>query len=124
MPAEVSVGGAAGADTRREAHLSQRLPTYVQDRSTATAGSATWCAASTWAAWAQRNALKPRSLGASLAKPALNVGKGAVSLVMTLGTIAVLVLLLLLEGPKMRRGVLSRSGPGAMPGSRMRSTCR
>jgi len=60
---------------------------------------------------AQRNAPKLRSLGAGLARPALTVGKGAVSLVVTLGTIAVLVLLLLLEGPKMRRGVLGLLPP-------------
>src|SRR6266581_2201939 len=60
---------------------------------------------------AQRNAPKLRSLGAGLARPALTVGKGAVSLVVTLGTIAVLVLLLLLEGPKMRQAVLGLMEP-------------
>jgi hypothetical protein len=47
----------------------------------------------------------------SLAKPALSLGRGAVSLVVTLGTIAVLVLLLLLEGPKMRQGILGLMAP-------------
>jgi predicted PurR-regulated permease PerM len=47
----------------------------------------------------------------NLAKPALSLGKGAVSLVVTLGTIAVLVMLLLLEGPKMRQGILGLMAP-------------
>ncbi len=62
-------------------------------------------------AWAARNAPKLLSLGASLARPALSFGKGAVSLVVTLGTIAVLALLLLLEGPKMRQAVLGLMEP-------------
>jgi predicted PurR-regulated permease PerM len=57
--------------------------------------------------WVQDNAPKLASLGQSLAKPALTLGKGAVTLVVALFTIVVLVLLLLLEGPKMRRGVMS-----------------
>jgi predicted PurR-regulated permease PerM len=47
------------------------------------------------------------NLGQGLAKPALTLGKGALSLVVALLTIFVLVLLLLLEGPKMRTGLLS-----------------
>jgi predicted PurR-regulated permease PerM len=42
----------------------------------------------------------------SLGKPALALGKGAVSLLIALATIFVLVLLLLLEGSKLRTGVL------------------
>jgi predicted PurR-regulated permease PerM len=52
-----------------------------------------------------------QSFGVSLAKPALSLGKGAVSLLVTLGTIAVLVMLLLLEGPKMRQGILGLMAP-------------
>ncbi len=56
--------------------------------------------------WVQHNAPKLTSLGQGLAKPALTLGKGAITLVIALLTIFVLVLLLLLEGPKMRAGVL------------------
>src|SRR5208283_5081711 len=54
---------------------------------------------------------KLQTLGGSLAKPALTFGKGAVSLLAELGTIAALVVLFLLEGPKMRAAVLSLLPP-------------
>jgi predicted PurR-regulated permease PerM len=92
-------------------HLSQRLPAYVQDAQHGRGPIGHLVRRFHLAAWAQRNAPRLRSLGAGLAKPALTVGKGAVSLVATLGTIAVLALLLLLEGPKMRRGLLSLMPP-------------
>jgi predicted PurR-regulated permease PerM len=56
--------------------------------------------------WVQQNAPKLVSLGQGLAKPALALGKGAVSLMVALLTIFVLVLLLLLEGPRLRTGLL------------------
>src|SRR5262249_53535778 len=52
--------------------------------------------------WVQHNSAKIASFAQSLGKPALALGKGAVSLLVALGTIFFLVLLLLLEGPKMR----------------------
>jgi predicted PurR-regulated permease PerM len=61
--------------------------------------------------WVQRNAPKLVSYAQSLSKPALTLGKGAVSLVIELATILVLVLLLLLEGPKMRRWTLAQMAP-------------
>jgi len=57
--------------------------------------------------WVAKNAPKLVTFGQGLAKPALSFGEGAVSLLFELFTIFVLVLLLLLEGPKLRRGVLS-----------------
>ena len=62
-------------------------------------------------AWVARNAPKLQTVGASLARPALTFGKGAVSLLAELGTIAALVVLFLLEGPKMRTAVLSLLPP-------------
>jgi len=61
--------------------------------------------------WVQKNASKIVSFGQGLGKPALAVGKGAVSLLIELVTIFVLVLLLLLEGPKMRTGLLGMMSP-------------
>jgi predicted PurR-regulated permease PerM len=58
--------------------------------------------------WVQRNTPKLVSWAQSLSKPALTIGKGAVSLIIELFTIFVLVLLLLLEGPRMRRWTLSQ----------------
>src|SRR6266536_3125780 len=83
-------------------HLSQRLPGYVQNAEHGHGWIGHLARRLHLQAWAARNAPRLQSL----AKPALTFGKGAISLVVTLGTIAVLVLLLLLEGPKMRRAVL------------------
>jgi predicted PurR-regulated permease PerM len=59
-------------------------------------------------AWVQRNAPKLVTYAENLSKPALTIGKGAVSLIIELATIFILVLLLLLEGPKMRQWVLTQ----------------
>jgi predicted PurR-regulated permease PerM len=61
--------------------------------------------------WVQHNESKLVSFGQSLAKPALTLGKGAFSLLISLLTIFVLVLLLLLEAPKMRIGLLGLMAP-------------
>jgi predicted PurR-regulated permease PerM len=61
--------------------------------------------------WVQKNTAKIVSFGQSLGKPALALGKGALSLLVALATIFVLVLLLLLEGPKLRQGVLGMMAP-------------
>jgi predicted PurR-regulated permease PerM len=56
--------------------------------------------------WVQHNASKIASFAQGLGKPALALGKGAVSLLVALTTIFFLVVLLLLEGPKMRAWIL------------------
>jgi predicted PurR-regulated permease PerM len=61
--------------------------------------------------WVQRNAPKLASYGQALSKPALTIGAGALSLVIELVTMFILVLLLLLEAPKMRRALLGQMGP-------------
>jgi predicted PurR-regulated permease PerM len=92
-------------------HLSQRLPGLVND---AAAGHG-------WVGqvarrlhvqnWVTENAPKLQSLGTTLAKPALSLGKGAASVVGTLLTIFALTLLLLLEGPKIRAALLGALSP-------------
>ena len=62
--------------------------------------------------WVNKNAPKLVSFGEGLAKPALSLGKGALTLLLELFTIFVLVLLLLLEGPKMRAFLLGSMDPG------------
>ncbi len=61
--------------------------------------------------WIRQN--QPKLLGYSrnLAAPALSVGKGALSLSLSLLTIFILGVLLLLEGPKMRSGLLGMMAP-------------
>src|SRR5262249_30089641 len=61
--------------------------------------------------WVQHNAPKLVSLGQGLAKPALTLGKGALTLIVALFTIFVLVLLLLLQGPRLRTGLLGLMQP-------------
>ena len=61
--------------------------------------------------WVTQNAPKLVTFGQDLSKPALAFGKGAFSLLIELTTIFILVLLLLLEGPRLRRGVLGLMAP-------------
>jgi predicted PurR-regulated permease PerM len=61
--------------------------------------------------WVQRNTPKLVNYAQSLSKPALSIGAGAFSLLIELLTIFFLVLLLLLEAPKMRAWILSQMRP-------------
>jgi predicted PurR-regulated permease PerM len=92
-------------------HLAQKLPTYV---AAATHGRG-WIGHLVIKyhvqAWVNKNAPKLVNFGEGLAKPALSLGKGALTLVLELFTIFVLVLLLLLEGPKMRTFLLGSMDP-------------
>ena len=92
-------------------HFSQRLPSYVASAEHGNGWIGHLVRRFHLQAWITRNAPKLQSLGATLAKAALNAGKGAVSLLATLGTIFALVVLFLLEGPKMRRGLLALLPP-------------
>jgi hypothetical protein len=90
-------------------HLAHRLPSYVQSAAHGRGWIGHLARRFHLTAWVARNAPKLQSLGAGLARSALSVGKGAASLLATLATITALLLLLLLEGPKMRRGLLGLS---------------
>jgi predicted PurR-regulated permease PerM len=57
------------------------------------------------------NVPKLVNIGQGLARPALSLGKGALTLLVTLFTIFIFMLLLLLEGPKMRTGLLGAMAP-------------
>jgi predicted PurR-regulated permease PerM len=92
-------------------HLADRLPSYVASAQHGKGWIGHIVRRYHIQTWVQRNAPKLVGYAQSLSKPALTLGKGAVSLVIELATIFVLVLLLLLEGPKMRRGLLSQMAP-------------
>ena len=92
-------------------HFSQRLPSYVQSAEHGSGWIGHLVRRFHLQAWVTRNAPKLQSLGTTLAKPALTVGKGAASLLATLGTIFALVVLFLLEGPKVRQGLLGLMPP-------------
>jgi predicted PurR-regulated permease PerM len=95
------------------AHFSHQLPSFVQSAEHGHGWIGQLIHRLHLEAWVARNAPKLQSLGASLARPAISVGKGAASVLAALGTIFVLVILFLLEGPKMRKGLLQ-----AMPSQR------
>jgi len=83
-------------------HFSQGLPSYVQAAEHGRGWIGHLVARFHLQTWVNRNAPKLQSLGTTLAKPALTAGKGAASLLATLATIFALIVLFLLEGPKMR----------------------
>ena len=94
-------------------HFSHGLPSYVQAAEHGRGWIGHLVTRFHLQAWVARNAPKLGSLGTTLAKPALTAGKGAVSVLATLGTIFALIVLFLLEGPKIREGLL-----GALPADR------
>jgi len=88
-------------------HLADNLPTYVSNAEHGKGPVGKLVQRYHVQQWVQQNSAKLVTFGQNLSKPALAVGKGALSLVIELLTIFILVLMLLLEGPKLRRGVLS-----------------
>jgi predicted PurR-regulated permease PerM len=92
-------------------HLANKLPSYVASAESGKGWIGRVIHKYHIYSWVQRNAPKLVTYAQSLSAPVLSVGKGAVSLVIELTTIFILVLLLLLEGPKLRRGILSNLEP-------------
>ena len=88
-------------------HFSHGLPSYVQAAEHGRGWIGHLVTRFHLQAWVNRNASKLQNLGGTLAKPALTAGKGAVGVLATLGTIFALIVLFLLEGPKIRQGLLS-----------------
>jgi predicted PurR-regulated permease PerM len=93
------------------AHLANALPSYVISAEHGKGWIGHLVRRYHVQTWVLHNESKIVDFGRSLAKPALSLGKGAFSLLISLLTIFVLVLLLLLEGPKMRVGVLGLMSP-------------
>jgi predicted PurR-regulated permease PerM len=92
-------------------HLGDRLPSYVNQAQRGRGWIGHLLGRYHVLAWVRTNTQKIVSFGQGLGKPALALGKGAVSLLVALATIFVLVLLLLLEGPKLREGLLGMMSP-------------
>jgi predicted PurR-regulated permease PerM len=93
-------------------HLANRMPGYIASAQHGRGWIGHLVTKYHIQSWVQRNTPKLVSWAQSLTKPALTVGKGAVSLIIELFTIFVLVLLLLLEGPKMWSWTLGQMTPG------------
>lgn len=62
-------------------------------------------------AWVRRNAPTLASTAQTFGKSALAAGKGALSLAVRLATVFVLTVFFLLEGPKLRAGILDQMSP-------------
>jgi len=93
-------------------HLADDLPTYVANAEQGKGWYGKLVKHYHVQQWVQQNSSKLVQFGQSLSAPALAVGKGALSLLIELLTIFILMLMLLLEGPKLRRGVLGLLSPG------------
>jgi predicted PurR-regulated permease PerM len=89
-------------------HLADQLPTYVANADHGKGWIGHLVRKYHIQTWVQRNAPKLVAYAQSLSKPALTIGEGALSLVIELVTIFILVLLLLLEAPKMRRAIVGQ----------------
>jgi predicted PurR-regulated permease PerM len=92
-------------------HLADRLPSYVNQAEHGRGWIGGLIRRYHVQAWVQANSSKIASFAQSLGKPALALGKGAVSLLVALATIFFLVLLLLIEGPKLRAWFLGNMSP-------------
>jgi predicted PurR-regulated permease PerM len=93
-------------------HLADDLPTYVANAEQGKDWYGRLVKHYHVQQWVQQNSSKLVQYGQDLSAPALAVGKGAFSLLIELLTIFILVLLLLLEGPRLRRGVLGLLSEG------------
>jgi predicted PurR-regulated permease PerM len=92
-------------------HLAADLPAYVRRTQHGQGWLGHLVAKYHLQTWVQHNAPKLVGYAQDLGKPALSLGKGAVSLSFSLLTIFVLVVLMLMEGPKMRAGLLGMMDP-------------
>jgi predicted PurR-regulated permease PerM len=93
-------------------HLANELPSYVAKAENGQGWIGGLVKRYHVQRWVSQNAPKLVTFGQDLSKPALAFGKGALSLLVELATIFILVVLLLLEGPRLRRGVLALLSPG------------
>jgi len=93
-------------------HLANNLPTYVANAEHGKGWLGKLVTRYHVQQWVQKNSAKLATYGEDISAPALSVGKAAGSLIIELVTIFILVLLLLLEGPKLRRGLFSLLSPG------------
>ena len=93
-------------------HLTHKLPTYVRQVEQGKGALGHLARKYHIQEWVDKNLVpKLSSFAKNLSKPALTLGKAAFNLLFALFLIFVLVILLLLEGPKLRRGLLGMMQP-------------
>jgi predicted PurR-regulated permease PerM len=93
------------------AQLAHRLPSYVADAEQGRGTIGRIVDHFHLQKWVDENAPKLHQLGGSLAKPALAVGEGAVVLIGKMLAVVTLVVLFLLEGSRIRAGLLAALSP-------------
>ena len=87
-------------------HLADSLPTYISKAEHGQGWVGRLVTKYHVQAWVIKNAPRLAGYGKDLAHPALSLGKGAITVLIALLTVFVLVVLLLMEGPKLRNGLL------------------
>jgi len=92
-------------------HLARKLPTYVTQAEQGKGWLGHLVRRYHVQHWVQQNSPKIATFAKGLSKPALSLGAGALSILFLLVALFMLVLLLLLEAPKLRRGVLGLMRP-------------
>ena len=92
-------------------HLADSLPVYVSKAEKGQGWIGHLVTRYHVQTWVKSNAPKLATYGKDLANPILSVGKGAITLLIALLTVFVLVVLLLMEGPKLRTGLLGLIAP-------------
>ncbi len=93
------------------AHLAADLPKYVRSTQHGKGWLGHLVQRYHLQTWVEHNAPKLVGYARDLGKPALSLGKGAVSLIFSLLTVFVLVVLMLLEAPKLRTGLIRLMAP-------------
>ena len=92
-------------------HLTNNLPAYVSNAEHGKGWMGHLIARYHVTKWVQANSTKVISIARGLSGPALALGKGALSALVGMVTLFAFVILLLLEGPKIRRAILMTLAP-------------
>ncbi|MBW4030526.1 MAG: AI-2E family transporter [Acidobacteria bacterium] len=92
-------------------HLANNLPAYVNNAEHGKGWIGHLIAKYHVTTWVNANSAKLVSFARGLSKPALALGRGAISMLVTLLTLFAFVILLLLEGPKIRNIILVSLAP-------------
>jgi predicted PurR-regulated permease PerM len=92
-------------------NLANKLPSYVASAQTGRGWIGHLATKYHVQHWVSQNAPKLATYAQDLTKPVLSIGSAAASLLIQLLTIFILVLLLMLEGPRLRRGFLGLLSP-------------
>jgi len=94
-------------------HFAHALPRYVKDAEEGHGWIGHLVLRFHIESWVEKNSPKLVSFAESFSKPVISAGKGAISAIGSLVVMFVMVVLLLLEAPKMRRALLGTQAPSS-----------